>query len=205
MLRSLAVTCIATALLSCGGLPAAAATPPPLQLQSYTLSVAPPIAPASACDQGSLLFCGSITVTTRFSGLDGRQRPTAPGPPNGDVSGTVQVTRIYGCQTASRKWLGKYTRKVVQDVSLDTRRSSGFVIPATGDALTVTTYAFLLDAQPKNCPPSTQAIQFQITASGARLFLSSSWSAIPSSHYSAPGRAVWCGAVPTPVPTPVAN
>ena len=182
-------------------LPAEAAAPKRLRLGSYSIVVlAPPTTPGAACDLGSQLNCGYVQIAAVFSGLNGRDRPTSEGPPYGNLTGTVHVVRVYGCQNTQGKRLKAYDRRVESDETLNTRRSLGYTIPMTGDTLNAATYAFLTDRQPHNCPSGTDAMTYSIKASGAKLDLTSYWAAIPSAKYSASGRAQWNGAVRAPVP-----
>lgn len=176
---------------------AQAAQPAPLVLSSYVIQVAAPNAPATKCDTGSELHCGYVSVAASFSGLSGRSRAGSDFY-DGELTGIVHVVRTYGCQSTSGHRRKKYDRVVALDVPLETRRSTGFHVPAEGDQLNITTFAFLLDAQPGNCPPHTQAMTYKIKASHVRLMLTSYVPSIPSAAYSAPGQAKWKGAVPTP-------
>jgi hypothetical protein len=200
MFRRVAFGGVLVVLLSFCGPPAQARPVRPLSLSSYTMSVISPNATASICDQGSWLNCGYVQVAAQFAGLEGRERPADPGAPSGNLSGTVHVSRIYGCQKGTKRLTG-YDRRVNEDVYLNTRRGLGFSTPASGNILTVTVYAFLLDAQPRNCPKDTQAMTYEIKAAGVELQLQSVSAPFPSAHYSAPGMARWCGAVPTPIAT----
>ncbi len=183
---------------------AQAAAIKPLRLVSASLSVAPPISPATACDEGSALNCGYVIVSAVFSGLDGRARPT-PGALVGDLLGTARVTRIYGCQDQRGHRLHRYDRTVTHEEGLDTRRGTGYLIPVAGDTLGATTFAFLPDRQPGNCPAGTTAMTYRITASHLRLEIQSFWGPIPNATYKVHGRAHWCGAVPTPTPAAASN
>ena len=114
--------------------------------------------------------------------------------------GTTQVARTYGCQDASGKRLRSYDRTVAETVELDTRRSSGFFFPPTGDTVEVYTFGYLTDGQPGNCPAGTTAMTYKIVAKQTRLQLISSIDAIAGRTYCAPARAQWVGAVPAPAP-----
>ena len=181
-------------------LPAEAGQPKPLHLQSYVISVTPPNPGATICDQGSWLNCGNVSVTANFTGLDSHAIPPETSPADGNLIGTVYVSRTYGCRQGSKR-LTRYDRRVDEVAFLNTRRGFGFSIPAAGTSLSVTTYAFLLDAQPGNCPAGTEAITYEIKAGNAKLSLESVSPYFPSKSYAAPRKAQWCGAVPTPVPT----
>ena len=197
--RSATVALVAVLLSSLGALPARASSPPRLHLDSYAIDVFAPLSPASVCDSGSLLNCGGVAVSTTFSGLTGRARP-APGPAQTNLVGSVRVARVYGCQTSAGRRLHRFDRRIEQTFRLDTRRGFGFSVPASGDTLTATTYAFLSDSQPGNCPGGTQGMTYAIRATNVKLRLVSLWAPIPSADYRAPGRAQWRGAVPAPVP-----
>jgi hypothetical protein len=194
----------ATALLPLSLLPAQTASahtvrPQPLYLSDYSVGIAPPTLGPS-CDLGSQLNCGFVIVSANFQGLDGRgPRPTNT-PEDGDLTGTVRVTRTYGCQQPDGKRLKGFTRKISEIAPLETRRAFGYSIPAAGNTLSVSTFAFLLDNQPGNCPAGTQPRVYRIRAHGAKLVLRSDWAPVPSKNYSAPARAEWRGSVPTPSP-----
>lgn len=204
MFRRAAVVCIAVVMMSTGALPAEASRPKPLTLQSYVISVGAPNAPATICDQGSWLNCGFVSVAAKFAGLDGRPRPAEPGAPSGNLTGTVHVSRTYGCQHGTHR-LNRYDRRVEEEAFLNTRRGFGFSTPVSGNILSVTAYAFLLDAQPGNCPAGAQAVTYEIRASNAKLSLVSVTAPFPSAHYPAPGKAQWRGAVPTPTVDPASS
>ncbi len=168
---------------------------------SHTLKVQPPDAPASVCDYNQI-NCGFVVVQVTFAGLDSNaSRPTEPGygPPEGNLSGTVDVTRVYGCQNANGKRLRTYDRTVVETVTLNTRRGSGFRFPRTGDTVTATTYAFLGDRQPGNCPAKTTAMMYKLVARHVQLELDSYVPGITGSTTPVKSRHAWSGAVPTPV------
>lgn len=181
----------------------AEATPlKPLRLANYTISVQPPVAPAVACTY-QFINCGYVAITATFSGLDrARWRPTddQPGPPQGNLSGTAQVSRVYGCANTKGKRLRGHDRTVTETVSLNTRQGTGLRFPATGDTVTATTYAFLADRQPGNCPAGTTAMTYKMVASHTQLELDSYIDGFATGTYRAPGRAQWIGAVATPVP-----
>ena len=200
MLRRFAIVGFTVALMLAWALPAEAAAPKRLRLDSYSLLIwAPPATPGTACDSGSQLYCGYVSLSTVFSGLNGRDRPTLYGPPYGNLVGTVHVVRVYGCQNAQGKRLKAYDTTVAADEMLNTRRALGYTIPLTGDTITPTTYSFLPDRQPGNCPAGTQGMTYSIKARGTKLELVSGWASIPDANYSAPGKAQWTGAVPAPI------
>lgn len=179
---------------------AEAAEAAPLDLTSYAIAVWSPVAPASACDTGSQLNCGAVAVDLTFSGLTGRSRSNTR-LYDGELSGTVHVVRTYGCQSAKGKRLKRYDLVVREDAFLATRRSMPYKLPTNGDSFSRTVYAFLSDAQPGNCPANTRAMTYKIKARRVHVTLTSYLASIPSANYSAPGRAIWKGAVPTPTNT----
>ena len=133
-----------------------------------------------------------------FSGLNDRVRPVCDDF-CGNLTGTAVVTRLYGCQVGNGKRLIRYDVKVTRVESLNTRRGNGYSVPKAGDQLPVSTWAFLPDAQPRgNCPAGTRAMTYAVRARQVKLQLESRLPAIPSACYSAPGEAVWSGAVATP-------
>jgi hypothetical protein len=196
---------LAISLATLTAVPAAAAAPAPrpLRLANYTISVAgpPSTIPAqtsgAACDQGSRLYCGSVAITAVFSGLNNRARPQSPAP-SVNLRGTVTVTRGYGCTDRAGRINHRFDRIVRESAPLNTRRANGASIPPTGDTLTLTTYAFLTDRQPFNCPSGYKAVNTAIVAEGAKLVLDSYFESVPTARYDAPRRAVWTGIAPTP-------
>lgn len=178
----------------------AAPTPKKLTLNSYTVTITPPESPATVCDYDRI-NCGYIAVSATFAGLDRFSRPTGEvGPPEGNLSGTVEVTRVYGCQNADGKRLHRYDTTVSETAQLNTRRGTGLRFPRTGDTVSSTTYAFLDDRQPGNCPAGTTPTTYKIVAKQVRLELDSYVDQIPGGSYRAPYRGQWTGAVPTPTP-----
>ena len=200
MFRRIVTAGLAALLLSTlGTVPAQAATVKPLRLADYAITIsAPPATPGSVCNTGQQLDCGSVNVEATFSGLKGRARP-AGGGPQGDLTGSVQVTRVYGCQSGEGRVLTRYTRRVEETVALGTRMDTGYSIPVQGDTLTSTTFAFLPDSQPGNCPAGSRATTYSIRANHVRLVLDSYSASIPDAKYAAPGSARWFGAAPAPV------
>ena len=200
MFRGLAFVGSVAAVLSFFSPPAlAATTPKPLKLVDSSLSISAPLSGGSTCDVGSQLFCGSVDVTTTFSGLNGRARPDSSYPAIGTLTGTTHVTRVYGCQSvATGERLRAFDVKVKTVDTINTRRGRPIIVPADGDTFTVTTYAFLLDAQPHNCPAGTTPMLYSISAKKVQLELKSTRAPIPSASYSIKGKASWTGAAPTP-------
>jgi len=201
--RALAASAAIMGLLLGGvGVGVAEAAPlKPLRLASYTVAVLPPVAPAFACTY-NFINCGFVAVTATFSGLDRAPwRPTddQPGPPQGNLSGTTDVSRVYGCADAAGKRLRSDDRTVTETVNLNTRQGTGLRFPATGDTVTATTYAFLDDHQPGQCPAGTTAMTYKIVASHTRLELDSYLDGFATGTYRAPARAQWIGAVAAPV------
>lgn len=172
----------------------AATRPKQLPLTAYTVTVVAPDAPATVCDYNEI-HCGYIGVSATFSGLDKFPRPTGPA---GFLQGSVDVTRVYGCQSATGKRLHRYDTKVSGTEGLNARRGQPFILPATGNTFTTSTFAFLTDRQPGNCPAGTTSMIYRIVATNVRLELVS-YSEIPSGTYKAPARAQWVGAVPNPI------
>lgn len=214
MLKKSVVTGIlAISLATLTALPAAASTASapssrPLRLANYSVTVSGPPATipqqtsGAACDVGSRLYCGSVAISATFSGLGNRARPANPGPPTINLKGTVNVTRTYGCTNGSGRVVHRLNRTVRETAELNTRRAMGTSIPPTGDTLTMTTYAFLLDKQPSNCPPGLKPVNTSIVASGAKLVLDSYFESVPDATYNAPRRAAWFGVAPTPPRVP---
>lgn len=191
-------------LISCWAVPARADAQQ-LQLSSY--SVSPVVLLENQvpvrCDGANFFGCGYVAVQAELSGLAGTTRPPSQGgfPPL-NAGGSARVARSYGCQSADGTRLRRYDRTVVERVTLNTRRGQPLSIPE-GDTLTLSVFAFLLDAQPGNCPRGARATMYQFEVKQVRLELESRWAPLPSATYRLPGRAVWVGAVPTPTPVPV--
>jgi hypothetical protein len=197
-MRRAALTSVLVALLALWVPPAEAAGPKTLSLDAYTIDIWSPVAPATACDSGSETNCGAVVVVADFSGLNRIER--LPGVSyQGDLFGTVRVTRTYGCQDASGQRLEQYDTTVKEEARIATRRALGFQLPLEGDTIRVSAFAFLPDSQPGNCPAGTQAMVYEIEARGIKLVLFQPWDDDNQTvRYSAPGKALWTGAVPTP-------
>jgi hypothetical protein len=197
------VLVISLATLSAAPATASAPAPAPLRLANYSVAVAGPPATVpqqqsgAACDQGSRLYCGSVAITATFFGLGDRARPQSPAP-SINLLGTVSVTRTYGCANQAGRVNRRFDRTVRESAELNTRRANGASIPATGDTLTLTTYAFLVDRQPFNCPPGFKAVNTSIVAKDAKLVLDSYFASVPTATYNAARAASWSGIAPTP-------
>lgn len=197
MLKRLAGVGLIALLLSLVAMPAeAAVAPTKLKLSSYSLTVGAPTAPVTdqTCDY-NWIFCGFVQVDATFSGFNSHERPAGPAL---RLGGSANVTRVYGCQSAAGKRLNAYNVTVRETASLDARRGQPSFIPAAGDKLSMSTYAFLNDAQPGNCPAGSTAMIYRFSYYYTQLTLDSYVSAIPSGTYRALGYKVWTGAVPTP-------
>ena len=181
---------------------APAPKPKPIKLASAKVTIAPPVVQTGGCDGGSQLDCGTVTVDARFSGLAAYGRPAEPGyPGDGQLRGSVHVTRTYGCATPAGKRLKKHDLTVHETAPLTPRRSEGYHLPAPGvDTMAATAYAFLLDGQPGNCPAGTQAMTYSIRVDQVKLEVDSMWDGLPDSEHAAGWkvRAGWWGAVPAP-------
>ena len=204
MLRGITATgVLAVALTVLSTVPASAAdTTTPLRLTGYTTTVTGPPATTSpfsdpACDSGSRLFCGSVAVVATFAGLEGTPRPTTA-QPDTNVTGSVDVIRTYGCTDRAGRLLHRFDRVVRETVGLNTRRGLLTNRPSTGDTLTVTTFAFLSDSQPRNCPQGTTAVNTSIIATGANLSLNPPRTAFAGATYALPRWAWWFGVAPAP-------
>lgn len=134
MVRRILVAAGLVVAVMLAGQSAVRAAPPSaksLWLANYTVSVGPPSAPVDECIY-STFSCGVVVVRATFGGLkriSGRPPGGSPGPSEGNLMGTTQVARTYGCQDASGKRLRSFDRTVAETVELDTRRSSGFLYP----------------------------------------------------------------------------
>lgn len=188
-----------TAVALAFGLPltAQAAASPPLPLKSYAVQVNAPTSPATACDDNQI-NCGWIEVTATFGGLNAHPRPAGPGGgPEGGLSGTLQVERSYGCQSGGRRLAG-YDRTVTESAFVNSRHGTGFSVPRGGDTLTTTSYVFLDDKQPHNCPAGTTPMTYRIITRYLQLDLDFYVDGIPDGSYIVANRTSWSGAVPTP-------
>jgi len=173
-------------------------SPRPVVLASYTVVVFAPTNIPTYCDYAAV-SCGGAGVQATFSGLTGRDRSGSTTQRNdGDLTGTIQVTRVYGCADASGHRLHRYNTRVTQTLSMDTRQGSGYRLPATGDTFQTGTYTFPNDGQPHNCPTGTTAMIYEFIARHATITLDSTVPSIPDHTYRAPGVARWVGAVPAP-------
>lgn len=180
----------------CWAVPAQAVEPAPLVLSRFVLEVAPPTSGGSVCDSGSQLYCGYVSLDAHFTGLTGRGIGEEPF--GGILTGTVRVTRVYGCRNPDGQRLTRYDVRKTETASFWPRRGMPYYIPATGDVIGAQTFVFLRDSQPHNCPAGAQAMTYLIKAGHATLELQSQVAAIPSARYPARGRAQWTGAVPAP-------
>lgn len=194
MFRRTGLALLLGGLLTSLAVPAFAAPLEPLKLENASLSVSGPQPNATRCDKGSELNCGSVTVSAEFSGLEGRNPPSTT-PYSGYLSGTARVTRTLGCSLDGKR-LRKYDVKVRAEEPLDPRRYFPYRLPATGDTVTLTIYAFLLAVPAPDCPTGAQAVTYEIRANKVRLTLDSYEASIPDATYAVPGTAVWRGAVP---------
>lgn len=180
---------------------AASTTSTRLYLTEYTISLVGPKAPAHNCDTFGW-DCGYVAVTATFGGLN--RLSTRPqfveGAMHARLMGTVQVSRTYGCQSATGFRRHGFDRTVTESVRLDNRRGIGFAIPPDGDTVGSVTFGYFPDRQPGNCPAGTTAMTYRIVAKQTRLELNSYVDQIASHTYGAPGRGQWIGAVPTPDP-----
>jgi hypothetical protein len=196
---------LAISLAALTAAPASASAPAPraLRLANYTVSVTgpPTTIPGpphdSECNDGSILYCGIISISATFSGLGNRARPHTP-EPNINLMGSVSVLRTYGCTNQGGRVQHRFDRVVREVAPLNTRRAFGTRIPETGDTLGMTTFAFLRDRQPLNCPPGLKAVNTSIVAMGAKLQLNSYFESVPDATYKAPRWAAWFGIRPTP-------
>jgi len=192
---ALAALALALPLTALGSGPAHAAdATKSLKLESSTLTVYGPGATTLPCSQGNT-SCGFIGVKADFSGLDSLDRTSLAGLGN-NVPGEVKVTRTYGCQSETGERLRTFDVEVKTTEGFFTRRGLGFGVPATGDTLSVSTFAILYDAQPGNCPAGTQPMIYEIKANNAKIRLTSP--ATETRDFTIPGTGTWTGAVPTP-------
>jgi hypothetical protein len=169
----------------------AAAPTAKLKLSSFEATIHPPLSVADSCDETRAGVCGFLMTQTEFTGLDSFARPTEPQYSAGNLEGTIEVTRTYGCEDARGKRLHRYGQKVSTTERLTNYRGGGFNIPATGDELTSINYVFLDDRLPGNCPAGTTATLYKITAGKARLSLEFRVPGFPNGTYKASDRTSW--------------
>lgn len=183
-------------------LPAQAEAAPQPQLDSYVVTIAQPLAPTppalAGCDQ-NLVNCGLLSVSTRFSHLEGLTTDDDQLFAQSNLEGTARFTRIYGCQTRSGHRVHKYDRKVVDKAAfLNTRRGMGFRIEPGSTTVDVTAYHFPPDAQPGNCPAKLQATQYALKISHLGLDLVDRGpDPDVKYHFELSGTWIWRGAVAT--------
>lgn len=198
-MRRISALTVLVVLLSSWALPADAGTGR-LRLTSSTVTPVVQLQPDAPvlCDAANFFACGYVDVEAAFSGLAGRALP-GPGddPRLLNAGGTASIARTYGCRTAAGKRVRRYDRTVREDVTMNTRRGIPLMLPEE-DPLQVQVYAFLLDAQPGDCPAGTEARMYRFTVRDVTVELESRWPSVPSSTYRIRGRAVWNGSVPTP-------
>lgn len=198
MIRRILLSLLATiALLVVGASVAQAAPLKPLHLATSTITTGVTEYPVPTCDY-NFFSCGYVSVQATFAGLNRASwRPTGPEGLEALLNGTVEVSRDYGCADSSGKRLRQYNRTVKETDSLGLRRGAPISFPRTGDTVTATTWAFLSDAQPGNCPAGTTPTMYKLVAKQAKLELVSLVTDTTGT-YRAPGRSVWVGAAATP-------
>lgn len=198
MIRRILLSLLATiALLVVGASVAQAAPLKPLHLATSTITTGVTEYPVPTCDY-NFFSCGYVSVQATFAGLNRASwRPTGPEGLEALLNGTVEVSRDYGCADSSGKRLRQYNRTVKETASLGLRRGAPISFPRTGDTVTATTWAFLSDAQPGNCPAGTTPTMYKLVAKQAKLELVSLVTDTTGT-YRAPGRSVWVGAAATP-------
>ncbi|WP_420121981.1 hypothetical protein [Nakamurella sp.] len=198
MIRRILLSLLATIALLLGGASIAEAAPlKPLYLAKATISTGVTEYPVPVCDYNSF-SCGYVSVAATFAGLNRAPwRPTGPEYPEALLNGTVQVSRDYGCADSSGKRLRQYDRTVNETAQLGVRRGAPVPFPREGDTVTITTWAFLSDSQPGNCPAGTTPTMYKLVAKHAKLELVSLVTDTTGT-YCASGRSQWVGAAPTP-------
>jgi hypothetical protein len=168
--RSLATFVAVLAVSLCAPAVAEAAPAPrQLELRSFTVDIDPGDSQAPGCDPTRAGSCGYITTVATFTGLDGYARPSETQYSAGNLDGSIEVTRTYGCQDATGNRLHRFDQKVATTEGLTNYRGGGFNIPATGDELTSINYVFLSDRMPGNCPAGTTGTLYKITTGKVRL------------------------------------
>lgn len=197
MIRRILLSLLATIALLLGGATIAEAAPlKPLYLANSTISTGVTEYPVPTCDY-NFFSCGYVYVQATFAGLNRASwRPTEEGL-DALLDGTVEISRDYGCADSTGKRLRKYDRTVNGTASLGVRRAMPVSFPKEGDTVTITTWAFLSDAQPGNCPAGTTPRLYKLVAKHAKLELISLVTQ-STGTYRAPGRSVWVGAAATP-------
>lgn len=198
MIRRTLLSLLATIALLLGGASIAEAAPlKPLYLAKSTISTGVTDYPVPVCDY-NFFSCGYVSVEATFAGLNRASwRPTGSDGLDALLNGTVDISRQYGCADNTGKRLRAYDRTVNGTASLGLRRGAPVSFPQEGDTVTITTWAFLSDAQPGNCPAGTTPTMYKLVAKHAKLELVSLATGTTGT-YCAPGRSQWVGAAPTP-------
>ncbi|PPK98117.1 hypothetical protein CLV92_102270 [Kineococcus xinjiangensis] len=189
----------AALLLAVGMVPAqASSAAAPLRLQEVEVVAGAPHADATYCDH-IMIDCGYVGVHATFSGLSGRvSSQDSWEERQGYVTGSARVSRVYGCESAEGVRLGHLDTTVSENVRLGPRRGMTFTLPTDADTVPAEAYAFLEDAQPRNCPAGTQPMMYELRVQRVALTMNSSLRTVPSAEYRVKGRDRWQGAVPTP-------
>lgn len=152
--------------------PAAEAAPAKqLKLVSFTVTISPGDSETPNCDPTQAGHCGYLTTQAVFKGLGKYPRSAETVYSAGNLNGSIEVTRTYGCRDANGKRLHRYDQKVFTTEGLTNYRGGGFNIPATGDTLTSINYVFLQDRLPADCPAGTTPALYKITTGKAQLTL----------------------------------
>jgi hypothetical protein len=167
------------------GVTAQAAEVRPAVVADSSMTVYPPSEYQDGnCGYMRRAFCGSVEVDVTFTGFPDHGLESEQ---YGELIGTVQVTRTYGCQSDSGERLSRYQVKVREIAPLNTRYS--ILIPAGGGSYRLD--AWLSEASPTSCPAGTAAKTYSIKAKAARVTLNAYTPLIPTTTYALPGSAQW--------------
>ncbi len=172
--------------------PAAQAAPPArFTLANFSVQVDPGDSEAPGCNRGQAGDCGYLITTSVFRGLDQFPRPSETLYNAGNLTGSIEVTRTYGCRDATGKRLHRLDRKVVTSEGLTNYRGGAVNIPTSGNTITKYSYVFLSDRLPTDCPSGTTPALYKIKTGKAALYLEFFVDGYPDGTYSTRTGATW--------------
>lgn len=168
-----------------------AAAPAQFTLKSFTVEVNPGDSETPGCDRGQAGDCGYLVTTSIFRGLQKFPRPSETLYNAGNLTGSIEVTRTYGCRDATGNRLHRLDRKVTTSEGLTNYRGGAVNIPTTGNTITKYSYVFLGDRLPTDCPSGTTPALYKIKTGNASLYLEFFVDGYPDGTYSARTGASW--------------